>query len=74
MLHLRISKKYAGIKRYSYGEAEKTDLIGTTTGLAYTEVGGELLAIEAVSLPGKGDIKATGKLGSVMQEICPSCF
>ena len=60
--------KYAGIRRFSYGEAEAVDLVGVTTGLAYTEVGGELLTIEAVSLPGKGQIKTTGKLGDVMQE------
>jgi ATP-dependent Lon protease len=60
--------KYAGVRKFIYGEAETTDLVGIVTGLAYTEVGGELLSIEAVSLPGKGDIKTTGKLGAVMQE------
>ena len=60
--------KYAGVKKYSYGEAEKEDLVGVTTGLAYTEVGGELLIIESVSIPGKGKITVTGKLGDVMQE------
>ena len=60
--------KFAGIKRYRYGEAEADDLVGVTTGLAWTEVGGELLSIEAVMVPGKGRIIITGKLGDVMQE------
>ncbi len=60
--------KYAGIRRYRYGEAEADDLVGVTTGLAWTEVGGELLLIEAVMLPGKGRMRMTGKLGDVMQE------
>ena len=61
-------EKYAGVKKYRYGEAELEDLVGVTTGLAWTEVGGELLSIEAVILPGKGKITATGKLGDVMRE------
>ena len=61
-------EKYAGVKKYRYGEAELEDLIGVTTGLAWTEVGGELLSIEAVLLPGKGKVTATGKLGDVMRE------
>ncbi len=60
--------KYAGIPRYRYGAAERDDLVGVTTGLAWTEAGGELLTIEAVVLPGKGKIMNTGKLGDVMQE------
>lgn len=60
--------KFLGIHRYSFGMAEKENQIGQVTGLAWTEVGGELLTIEAVSLPGKGTIKTTGKLGEVMQE------
>lgn len=60
--------KYAGIPRYNYGVAETDDSIGVTTGLAWTEVGGELLSIEAVVLPGKGKTMITGKLGEVMQE------
>ena len=60
--------KYAGVRRYRYGEAEADDLVGVTTGLAWTEVGGELLSIEAVMLPGKGRMRMTGKLGDVMQE------
>ena len=60
--------KYAGVKRYRYGEAEVDDLVGVCTGLAWTEVGGELLSIEAVIVPGKGRMTITGKLGDVMQE------
>ncbi|WGF89154.1 endopeptidase La [Marinivivus vitaminiproducens] len=60
--------KYAGVRKYHYGEAEHDDLVGVTTGLAWTEVGGELLSIEAVRLPGKGRMTITGKLGDVMQE------
>ena len=60
--------KYAGIPRFRYGETELEDLVGVTTGLAWTEVGGELLTIEAVMLPGKGKMTITGKLGDVMQE------
>ena len=60
--------KYAGVRRYHFGEAELEDLIGVTTGLAWTEVGGEILSIEAVSLRGKGRITTTGKLGEVMKE------
>ena len=59
---------YAGVKRYRYGEVETENLVGITTGLAWTEVGGELLSIEALIVPGKGNIKYTGKLGDVMQE------
>jgi ATP-dependent Lon protease len=61
-------EKFAGIPRFRYGEAELEDLVGVVTGLAWTEVGGELLSIEAVSMPGKGAIAHTGKLGDVMQE------
>ncbi|MGF1476894.1 MAG: endopeptidase La [Geminicoccaceae bacterium] len=60
--------KYAGVKKFRYGAAETEDSVGVTTGLAWTEVGGELLSIEAVTLPGKGRITMTGKLGDVMQE------
>ena len=60
--------KYAGIPRFRFGETELEDLVGVTTGLAWTEVGGELLTIEAVMLPGKGKMTITGKLGEVMQE------
>jgi ATP-dependent Lon protease len=61
-------EKYAGVRRYNYGEAELEDMVGAVTGLAWTEVGGELLTIEAVTMPGKGAISHTGKLGDVMQE------
>ena len=61
-------EKYAGVRRYHYGEAELEDLVGVVTGLAWTEVGGELLSIEAVTMPGKGSFSHTGKLGDVMQE------
>ncbi|WPY00151.1 Endopeptidase La [Candidatus Trichorickettsia mobilis] len=70
-------EEYLGVKKYRFGLAEATDQIGATTGLAYTEVGGDLLTIEAVSFPGKGDIKTTGKLGDVMKESAAaaySCF
>ena len=61
-------EKYAGIKKYRYGEMEAEDLVGVVTGLAWTEVGGELLSIESVMVPGKGRMIITGKLGDVMQE------
>jgi ATP-dependent Lon protease len=61
-------ERYAGVRRFRFGEAESEDLVGVTTGLAWTEVGGELLTIEAVTLPGKGRVTATGKLGDVMKE------
>jgi ATP-dependent Lon protease len=61
-------KKFAGIKKFRYGEAEQEDLVGVTTGLAWTEVGGEILSIEAVVMPGKGQVTLTGKLGDVMKE------
>jgi len=60
--------KYLGVRRYSFGMAEKENQIGQVTGLAWTEVGGELLTIESVALPGKGKTMTTGKLGEVMQE------
>ncbi len=61
-------EKFGGVRRYRYGEAELEDLVGVTTGLAWTEVGGEILTIEAVTVPGKGKVTATGKLGDVMKE------
>jgi ATP-dependent Lon protease len=60
--------KYAGVRRYRFGEVEAEDHVGLTNGLAWTEVGGELLPIEAVMLPGKGKMMTTGKLGEVMTE------
>jgi ATP-dependent Lon protease len=59
---------FLGVRRYRYGVGEEEDQVGAVTGLAWTEVGGELLTIEAVTVPGKGQIKTTGKLGEVMQE------
>jgi ATP-dependent Lon protease len=60
--------KYLGPRRFRYGEAEAEDMVGVTTGMAWTEVGGELLTLESVMLPGKGKMNITGKLGDVMQE------
>jgi ATP-dependent Lon protease len=60
--------KYLGVKRFRYGRAEENDHIGQVTGLAWTEVGGELLTIEAAVVPGKGKLTHTGQLGEVMQE------
>ena len=60
--------EYLGVRKFRYGVGEEEDQIGAVTGLAWTEVGGELLTIEAVTVPGKGQIKTTGKLGEVMQE------
>jgi ATP-dependent Lon protease len=60
--------KYLGVRRYTYGVAEEKNQVGQVTGLAWTEVGGELLTIETVVLPGKGKTITTGKLGEVMQE------
>ena len=61
-------EKFAGVKKFRFGETEAEDMVGVVTGLAWTEVGGEILTIESVMLPGKGAIKQTGKLGDVMQE------
>jgi ATP-dependent Lon protease len=61
-------EKFLGVRRFRFGEVEHEDMIGVTTGLAWTEVGGELLTIEAVMLPGKGKMTTTGKLGDVMRE------
>jgi ATP-dependent Lon protease len=61
-------EKYLGVRRYTYGIAEKTNQVGQVTGLAWTEVGGELLTVEAIVMPGKGTIQRTGSLGDVMKE------
>ena len=61
-------EKFAGVRKYHYGEAEQENLVGVVTGLAWTEVGGDLLNIEAVMLPGKGKFTVTGQLGDVMKE------
>ena len=60
--------EYLGVKKFRYGKTEKDDLVGVVTGLAYTEVGGDILNVEAAMLPGNGKIKATGKLRDVMKE------
>jgi len=60
--------KYLGVRKFSYGEAEMDDQIGVTTGLAWTETGGDLLLIESVMMPGRGKFTVTGKLGDVMKE------
>lgn len=65
---------YLGVRKYKIGVAEEKSQVGVTTGLAYTEVGGELLSVEAVLVPGKGEIKATGKLGDVMKESTQAAF
>ena len=59
---------FLGVKKYNYGEIESENKIGVSTGLAWTEVGGEILKIESVNMPGKGKMQITGKLGEVMQE------
>ena len=61
-------EEYAGVRKYRFGEVEESDLVGVTTGLAWTEVGGEILSIESVTVPGKGKVTSTGKLGDVMRE------
>lgn len=61
-------EKYLGVRRFRYGRAEERDQVGQVTGLAWTEVGGELLRIEATLVPGKGKLSYTGQLGDVMQE------
>jgi ATP-dependent Lon protease len=60
--------KYAGVKKYRYGETDKEDQVGIITGLAYTEFGGDILTIEAVKMPGKGRMTVTGNLKDVMKE------
>jgi ATP-dependent Lon protease len=67
-------EKFSGVPRFRYGETEAEDMVGVVTGLAWTEVGGEILTIESVLLPGKGSIKQTGKLGDVMQESVQAAY
>ena len=64
----RSIQKYLGVPKYRYGRTEEKDCVGVTTGLAWTDVGGELLQTEAAIMPGKGSLVLTGKLGEVMQE------
>ena len=67
-------EKYLGVRKFSYGVAEEKDHIGVTTGLAWTEVGGDILFIEAVDMPGKGKVMQTGKLGEVMKESIDTAY
>ena len=64
----KLVRKYLGVRRHRFGQSETEDRIGVTTGLAYTEVGGELLQTEVAVMPGKGKLQITGRLGEVMQE------
>jgi len=77
-VHCKLTKrdlaKFNGVRKYNFGKAETEQHVGVVTGLAYTEVGGDLLSIEAVVLPGKGMIKTTGKLGEVMQESAQAAW
>ncbi|MBB3032555.1 endopeptidase La [Alteriqipengyuania lutimaris] len=66
--------EFAGVRKHKHGLAEKEAQIGAVTGLAWTQVGGELLTIESVTTPGKGEIKTTGKLGEVMNESVAAAF
>jgi ATP-dependent Lon protease len=67
-------EKFSGVAKFRFGETEAEDMVGVVTGLAWTEVGGEILTIESVLLPGKGNIKQTGKLGDVMQESVQAAY
>ncbi|MBD3772482.1 MAG: endopeptidase La [Rhodobacteraceae bacterium] len=66
--------EFAGVRKFRHGVSEEEAQVGAVTGLAWTEVGGELLTIESVTTPGKGDIKSTGKLGEVMTESIQTAF
>jgi len=66
--------EFAGVRKFRFGVGEEEDQVGAVTGLAWTEVGGELLTIEAVTVPGKGSIATTGKLGDVMKESVQAAF
>ena len=65
---------YAGVRKYRHGVSDEENQVGAVTGLAWTEVGGELLTIESVTVPGKGMVKTTGKLGEVMSESVQMAF
>jgi ATP-dependent Lon protease len=65
---------FAGVRKYRHGVGEEENQVGAVTGLAWTEVGGELLTIESVTVPGKGQIKTTGKLGEVMTESVQAAY
>jgi len=66
--------EFAGVRKFKHGMSEEEPQVGAVTGLAWTEVGGELLTIESVTTPGKGEIKTTGKLGEVMTESVAAAF
>ncbi|TMM49034.1 endopeptidase La [Qipengyuania marisflavi] len=66
--------EFAGVRKFKHGEGEEEAQVGAVTGLAWTEVGGELLTIESVTTPGKGEVKTTGKLGQVMNESVAAAF
>jgi len=66
--------QFSGVRKFRHGESEEENQIGAVTGLAWTEVGGELLTIESVTVPGKGQVKTTGKLGDVMNESVQAGF
>lgn len=66
--------EFAGVRKFKHGMSEEEPQIGAVTGLAWTEVGGELLTIESVTTPGKGEVKTTGKLGEVMTESVAAAF
>jgi ATP-dependent Lon protease len=65
---------FAGVRKYRHGVSDEEAQVGAVTGLAWTEVGGELLTIESVTVPGKGGVKTTGKLGEVMQESIQAAY
>lgn len=67
-------KDFLGVRKFKYGDIETTDQLGVTTGLAWTEVGGDILQIEALLTMGKGNVKMTGKLGDVMQESVQAAY
>ena len=66
--------EYAGVRKFRHGVSDSEAQVGAVTGLAWTEVGGELLTIESVTLPGKGEVRTTGKLGEVMNESVQAAF
>jgi ATP-dependent Lon protease len=65
---------YAGVRKFRHGMSDEEPQVGAVTGLAWTEVGGELLTIESVTTPGKGEVRTTGKLGEVMNESIQTAF
>jgi len=73
-LHSNLLEKYSGVQKYDYGKADKENKVGQVNGLAWTQVGGELLTIEALAVPGKGKTIKTGSLGDVMQESIQAAF